>query len=78
MKKWVQEFQDLILISGALLGILLYLIGTFATQAALAEKENNIKSYVDQKHNAVETELSNIKTVLDRIDQRVYEIQKNK
>ena len=78
MRKWLKDFQDVIWVAGIFVGVLLYLIGTFATQAALAEKETNIKSYVDQKHNTVESELANIKTVLDRIDQRVYEMQKSK
>jgi Tfp pilus assembly protein PilO len=76
--KWFSEFQTLIWAASLGIGAMIYLISTFASQSALAEKEVEIKSYVDQKHNSVEKRLDGIETVLDRIDQRIYEMQRRK
>ena len=76
--KWFSEFQTLIWAASLGIGAILYLVTTFVTQSALAEKEVEIKSYVDQKHNSVEKRLDGIESVLDRIDQRVYELHKRK
>lgn len=78
MGKWFKEFQTLIWAGSLGVGAIMYLVTTFATTAALAEKEIEIKSYVDQKHTSVEKRLEGIETVLDRIDQRIYEMQRRK
>lgn len=76
--KWLSEFQTLIWAASLGIGAIIYLVTTFATTSALAEKEIEMKTYVDQKHNSVERRLDGIETVLDRIDQRVYEMQRRK
>ncbi len=77
-KEFFENFKDIIWIASIAIGAILYLITTFATQSALAEKEVEIKSYVDQKHNSVEKRLDGIESVLERVDQRVYELHKRK
>ena len=57
-------------------GVLLWLFQTFVTASAMAEKERALRSYVDEKHTSVEHRLDDLKNVLDRVDQRVYEINK--
>lgn len=78
MGKWLKEFQTLIWAASLGIAAIMYLITTFATQSALAEKEVEIKSYVNQKHDSVEKRLDGIETVLERIDQRVFEMQRRK
>lgn len=78
MGKWLKEFQTLIWAASLGIAAIMYLVTTFATQSALAEKEVEIKSYVNQKHDSVEKRLDGIETVLDRIDQRIYEMQRRK
>lgn len=60
----------------AVVFIVAWLFNTFATTGALAEKEKSLTSYVDEKNKGVETSLNDIKAVLDRVDQRVYELNK--
>ena len=77
MGKWFTQFQALIYAATISIAAILYLITTFATNSALAEKEISMKQYVDQKHESVRGDLDAIKDTLNRIDQRVYEIKKS-
>ncbi len=78
LKQFIENFKDIIWVASIAIALVLYIISTFATQSALAEKEVEIKSYVDQKHNSVEKRLDGIESVLERVDQRVYELHKRK
>jgi Na+-transporting NADH:ubiquinone oxidoreductase subunit NqrC len=78
MGKWFAEFKEVIWVASIAIATILYLLGTFATQAALAEKEKAITEYVDIKHENVKADLKDMKAVLDRIDQRVYEMRRQR
>lgn len=75
MGKWLNEFKELIWMSSIAVAIVIYLMTTFSTQSALAEKEASIKEYVDEKHESVKSTLTDMKTTLERIDQRVYDLK---
>lgn len=76
VKKLFEDLKFTIGICAMALSALVWAYSIFATKDALAEKEQNLKTYVDQKHTAVENRLDGIKEVLDRVDQRVYELNK--
>lgn len=57
-------------------GIMVFVYSTFSTQAALQEKEAAIMDYVDVRHGGVEHRLDKIEEILERIDQRTYELQR--
>jgi hypothetical protein len=57
-------------------GIVVFVYSTFTTQAALEEKEKAILGYVDVRHDAVQTRLERIEVILERIDARLYELQR--
>ena len=75
MGAWFKQFEALIWAASLGTVAILYLLGTFATQSALAEKEKNLTSYVDQRHDEVQRQLSEMKAILYRIDQRVYDMR---
>lgn len=61
-------------LAGIIAGVMLWLFQTFATLSAVAEKEVSVRTYVDEKHRGVENRLDEQKTILERIDARVYEL----
>jgi len=62
--KWFKDFQGYVWFASIAVGAILWAFTTFATT-----------NYVDAKHQSVQIQLSEIKLVLDRIDQRVYEMR---
>lgn len=75
-EKFFKIVREHVWVSGLVAGIILWLFQTFATLQAVAERENSLREYVNEKHRGVESRLDDIKSVLDRVDQRVYELKR--
>lgn len=67
MGKWFFQFEKLIWIATLALVSLAFVYSSFAT-----------KEYVDVKHDGVVTLLTQIKDSVEKIDQRTYELAKEK
>ena len=78
LKDFLDNFKEVIWVVSTVIAVAIYVFSTFATQSALADKESDLKEYVDQKHLSVESRLDKLETVLERVDQRVYELHKRK
>lgn len=76
IKKAVNLVKSHLAVSTIVVGVVLWLFQTFATINAVAEKESSLRSYVDQKHSAVESRLDDIKEVLNRVDDRLYDLHR--
>ncbi len=76
LKNFFENFKDVMWLASMIVASAIYVFSNFATQSALAEKEKNLTAYVDQRHDEVQRQLSEMKVILYRIDQRVYEIQR--
>jgi hypothetical protein len=78
VKRAIELVKSHVAVTTIVVGVVLWLFQTFATISAVAEKESSLRSYVDQKHSAVEQRLDDISSVLKRIDDRVYELHKQR
>jgi len=78
MGKWFKDFEALIWFGSIAAAVTLYAITTFATQASLDEKEKTIKEMWIRNTSLLRGRLQNIEHILERIDERVYEMKKNK
>lgn len=67
MGKWFQQFEALIWAASIALISLVYIFQAFAT-----------KEYVDAKHENVVNTLIQMQSTLDKIDQRTYEMAKER
>lgn len=77
-EKLVKIIKDHVWISSIVAGLILWLFQTFATIQAVAEKEGSLRAYVDEKHRGVENRLDDIKAIVERTDQRVYDLHRNR
>lgn len=66
---WFKEFQNYIWFASIIVGAVLFAYTTFATN-------ESVKSYVDEKTRPAEERLERIERMVERIDQRVYEMGK--
>lgn len=76
MGKWFVDFQALVWAATIALGALAWTYSSFATKEALNEKDQSLRSYVDQKHNSVLHILERVESTLQRVDERTYELNR--
>lgn len=76
MKKLYTLLREHIWLSSVVAALILWLFQTFATISAVAEKETSLRTYVDEKHRGVENRLDDLKTIMERVDERVYELNR--
>ena len=65
MGKWFKQFEALIWAITIAMGFVVFIFQAFAT-----------RDYVDAKHESVVETLRDIKSTLERIDQRTFEISR--
>lgn len=76
MGKWYTDFKVIIWAFSLAVVSLSWAYSLFATKEAMAEKEQSMRVYVDQRHSSVEHRLDAIQAVLERVDERVYQLNK--
>jgi hypothetical protein len=67
MGKWFSQFQALIFAASLVASSLLWVYSTFAS-----------KEYVEQKHDGVMDVLRDIKTSVEKIDERTYDLARER
>ncbi len=81
LTRLANEYQALAILCGALSTVAIIVVGlftTFMTISAGEKLEASTKQYVDQKIGGVEASLGDMSRTLERIDERVYEIHKER
>ncbi len=80
-KKVQKASQILLAIIGVLTPILIGVIfvsDTFATNAAEEDREVRMQKYIDQKLDRQQAEFTEMKNMLIRIDERVYDLHRER
>lgn len=67
-------FKEVAWLAGLLVAVIFWVQNSISASADKVEK--GMRSYVDIKHQGVENKLNSIEQVINRIDERVYQINR--
>lgn len=78
MGSWFKKFEALIWAATIAFMSLAWIYATFTTKEALAQKEVQITQMVELKHAGVVGILTQMQDTLNKIDERTYQLAKDK